>query len=156
MRRYRWLFWALVLISAGIIFFFSTQDGDSSTRTSGLLTDWLIHLFHTDYDTLPEEEKHRIFVLFRFIVRKCAHFLEFVLLGVSLRLLLEAYQARRWPLALTWLIGTLYACTDEWHQTFVASRSASWEDVGIDSLGVLCGAAMVTLFFWFLNRRKRM
>lgn len=155
MRRYLWFYWALVLFSAGLIFFFSAQDGNASSETSFFLVDWAIHLFHPDYDMLAEEERLHILDQIHSIVRVFGHFSEFALLGLSLRLLLEAYQVRRWPLALTWLIGTLYACTDEWHQSFVPFRTASWEDVGVDSLGTLFGAAFAALLLWFLRRRKR-
>lgn len=35
------------------------------------------------------------------------------------------------------LIAILYACSDEWHQTFIPGRGGTIRDVGFDSLGVL-------------------
>lgn len=37
------------------------------------------------------------------------------------------------------LIGFLFACSDEWHQTFVPGRMASLADLGADTLGLLLG-----------------
>ena len=45
-------------------------------------------------------------------------------------------------------IATLYAASDEWHQSFVPSRSASIVDVLIDCVGAMCGA------FWFEWHRR--
>ena len=49
-----------------------------------------------------------------------------------------------------WLAGTLYAVTDEIHQSFVPGRSCELRDMGIDSCGVLAGVLVVS----FLMRSK--
>lgn len=33
-------------------------------------------------------------------------------------------------------IGLLFAMSDEWHQSFVINRSAGWDDVGADVVGL--------------------
>ena len=40
------------------------------------------------------------------------------------------------PLALAAVISLLYACSDEFHQTFTDNRSGTVMDVGIDAVGV--------------------
>ncbi|MBU4225049.1 MAG: VanZ family protein [Chloroflexi bacterium] len=42
-----------------------------------------------------------------------------------------------------WLLAVLYASADEFHQSFVAGRHASPEDVGIDAIG-----AAIALLIW--------
>ena len=148
-----WLLWDLVLAVAGMIFFFSSQEGYASMKTSNGITYWMIRLFHPGYDGLGGKEKRAIFQRFQYIVRKGAHFSEFALLGVSLRLLFQALSLRL-PLPLAYVAGTLYACIDELHQQFTGNRSPMWRDVGIDSAGVLCGAALVSLILWLRRRRK--
>ena len=54
---------------------------------------------------------------------------------------------------ISWLAGTLYAVTDEIHQTFVPGRSCELRDMGIDSCGVLTGALAVSLVI-LLKERK--
>jgi VanZ family protein len=44
------------------------------------------------------------------------------------------------------LIAAAYAATDEWHQSFVPSRTAAFDDVLIDSTGALIGLSLV--FLW--------
>ncbi|MCB0308571.1 MAG: VanZ family protein [Bdellovibrionales bacterium] len=49
------------------------------------------------------------------------------------------------------ILGTLVtACLDEWHQTFSSARTGTILDVGWDSLGILCFAAM-----WFCLAKRR-
>jgi VanZ family protein len=43
-------------------------------------------------------------------------------------------------------VATLYAISDEWHQSFLASRNAQAVDVLIDAIGALCGTLS-----WYLR-----
>ena len=55
------------------------------------------------------------------------------------------------------LVSFVYACTDEFHQTFVSLRSGDFIDVCIDMTGVMA-AVTVSLFVysaWQLHRMKR-
>ena len=133
-----------VLAVAGMIFAFSAQDGISSMKTSDGITYWLIRLTHPGFDQLPAGERNAIYQQYMYPVRKAAHFTEFALLGVFLRLLLNALKTR-WQFAISWTAGTLYAVTDEWHQMLLGTRTAMWQDVGIDSAGVLFGVLVVTV-----------
>ena len=66
------------------------------------------------------------------VLRKCAHTLEFAVLGA---LLLRTLGA--WPPALALRIA--YAASDEVHQHFVGGRHASPVDVAIDTIGLALG-----------------
>ncbi len=55
----------------------------------------------------------------------------------------------RWAV-LAWLVAVTWAGLDEFHQTFVASRTGSPIDVMIDATGALAGLA---LYCWFVRRR---
>ena len=72
-----------------------------------------------------------------FVLRKLAHTAEYAVLGV---LLFRA--TRRVPVALA--LGSAYAVTDEFHQTFVAGRHGSPVDWLIDTAGVLIGVALAS------------
>ena len=72
-----------------------------------------------------------------FILRKFAHMGEYaVLTALLFRALRIHLTHKRQILLITAFVGILYACTDEWHQTFVPGREGSWRDVGIDALGI--------------------
>lgn len=83
-------------------------------------------------------------------LRKCGHAMEYALLAMLVWRWLNAGhlgQRRPWPVRLAWsawAIATLYAVTDEWHQSFVPSREGQVTDVLIDSMG----AALAIGFLW--------
>jgi VanZ family protein len=53
-----------------------------------------------------------------------------------------ARPTRAWLLAM--LIATLYACSDEWHQTFVPGREGTVHEVVIDSVGIVGAWALAS------------
>ena len=69
------------------------------------------------------------------VLRKLAHAAEYAVLGA---LLIRATGRAR----LSIVLGTLYALSDELHQTFVPGRLGSPLDVAIDSIGVACGVVL--------------
>ena len=137
---------------AATIFYFSSQDAEASSQTSTGFAVFVLRLVIPGFDELTYREKAAIFDQFGLFVRKAAHFTEFAMLGASLRLLFHALRLR-WPVLLAWIVGTLYACSDELHQMFVSGRAGMWQDVCIDSAGVLTAVLLTTL--WLRLRRRR-
>lgn len=84
--------------------------------------------------------------VYDFTIKKFAHAAEY---GILTALLFNALQIhiRRKPHALvvTALAATVFASSDEWHQTFVPGRDASLRDLGIDALGVVGVALWLAL-----------
>lgn len=152
----RAVLWVSAAAAAAIIFAFSAQAGDVSTVASRAIVDFIIRLVE-GAPAGPMETPPGVVAFVSKLVRKAAHFAEFALLGFCLRLLVASYGLKR-PTRLCWLIGSLYAVTDELHQLFVADRACMWQDVLLDSAGVLAGitcayALLVTL--WRLSMRFR-
>ena len=148
------LFWGLAVLAIGaMIFFFSAQDAAESSETSGFFTQWVIRLLRPDYDGLSRREKAALWQQYQYFVRKGAHFAEFFLLGAALRLLLHFFKLR-WKSGWAWLVGTLYAAADEGHQMLVNARAGMWQDVCLDSAGVLAGV-LAALGIVALRRRRR-
>lgn len=77
------------------------------------------------------------------MLRKIAHVAEYAVLGA----LLARATARA---NLAFALGTLYAISDEIHQSFVPGRAGSPLDVAIDAVGVTIGVAL-----WQLARARR-
>lgn len=97
-----------------------------------------------------------------FVIRKSAHFMEYLLLGMSLFVTVREYLpveerigAVRSGLLLPWGIGTLYALTDEIHQRFVPGRSCEARDVLIDSCGVAAGVLVMVLIRRAGEKKRR-
>jgi len=79
------------------------------------------------------------------ILRKLSHMAEYMLLTALLFWALRPFMAHRAHILLTaTLIAVLYACSDEWHQTFVPGREGTLHDIGIDALGII-GACLYSL-----------
>jgi VanZ family protein len=70
------------------------------------------------------------------LIKKSAHLLVYALLGVCfLRGLRGNSPGTRGALILAALLTLAFAVSDEYHQTFVASREGKWQDVVIDTAG---------------------
>ena len=133
-RRQVWLGWLPVLIWMGLIFSAST-DNFSSEHTSRFIEPLLRWLFHgrLSADTIG---------LIHFLIRKLAHLTEYAILAVllwnALRLSAAGASMRR-LCGLAVLGSTLYAASDEFHQSFVPGREATVRDVLIDTAGATAG-----------------
>jgi VanZ family protein len=75
------------------------------------------------------------------VLRKIAHAAEFAFLGLLLA------RAVANP-GIAWVLGTLYAISDEVHQALVPGRLGSPLDVAIDAAGVAVGIVVL----WRLRR----
>ncbi len=135
------------------IFFQSALPADLSSRESGRVVDLLVRLFQ---GIMPIDRQTMVF-----IVRKGAHFAEYTILGGFLVPAVTEWMAvdtTSVPAAMeriiSWLVGTLYAVTDEIHQYFVPGRSCELRDIGIDSCGVLAGVLVVSLLMRSKERRS--
>ena len=138
-----WAWWPAIVWSC-VIFTMST-DTFSADHTKWFfepILRWLIPgLAQSQYDYIHH------------IIRKCAHFAEYFLYCI---LLYRAVRARRTGWRLGWGIAALliaagYSVTDEFHQSFVASRTASPYDSLLDTTGAFVALAVVWL--WFRRRR---
>jgi len=88
-----------------------------------------------------------------FGVVKGWHFTEFSILtflcAAAIKWLRGSLNTR--SIAFVMILCTLFAVSDEWHQTFVPDRYGSLQDVLIDSLGVFTAGSYLLL----QNRRKK-
>lgn len=143
----RWLWWIPSWVWMGGIFIGST-DVLSSRRTSRILAPLLRWLF-------PEIRPETLDTV-QWVVRKLGHCTEFGILAVLFWLALRGSLWRRtipWDRRSVWLgcyLSVSYAVSDEWHQSFVATRQGQPMDVVIDAFGAT--VAMV-LLSWFARRR---
>ena len=148
------------------IFLQSALPADLSSQESGVIVDLIMRFFES---ILPVGREEVVFA-----VRKGAHFTEYLILGAVLAQAVKEWNSEsklsgvpsgagaapdpRMSAAggalAAWLIGTVYAVTDEFHQSFVPGRSCELRDVMIDSCGVLTGVLLATLVGWIRAQRK--
>jgi VanZ family protein len=145
-RSSRFWRYAPLLFWMALIFFASTGEF-SAANTNLIIKPILTWLF-------PNLSIQRIAEI-HFFIRKCAHFTEYFVLGwLTARAFIDSSRAslrRHWLIDGAMLI-CLYALADEFHQSFVASRTASIYDSFIDMSGGICA---LVLFAWWRGRRRR-
>lgn len=79
-------------------------------------------------------------------LRKCMHASEYFVLSILIYNFLKNLKISGWKTVIISIgISFLYACTDEFHQLFVAGRTSQFTDVLIDTLGAIIGIAMVII-----------
>jgi VanZ family protein len=135
-RASRFWRYAPVVLWLGLIFFAST-NAFSASNTATLIQPLLRWFF-------PHISDERV-RFFHFLVRKAGHFTEYAVLALlvarAFRASSHAFLRRGWFLAAL-LVVSVYALSDEYHQSFVASRTASIYDSMIDTAGGLTALAL--------------
>ncbi len=149
-------FLVMTILTAIGIFLFSSQSAQDSTQVSDSITATVANIVRPDYTSLPADRRQSFLGVLSVIIRKCAHFSEFTLLGFNLTGFLCLRRLKtpfRTAMPTAWGLATLYACTDELHQMFVSERSPGILDVGIDSAGALTGVLVMALALYLLARK---
>lgn len=139
--------WVLLIAWMILIFLMSHQPGEISSSQSDLLLKVfsLIGIELNDY----------FGELATFIVRKTAHFSEYMILfflayNVSIKYTREK-QVRLYLIIFVFL----YACTDEFHQNFIPGRNMAFKDVLIDTIGGIVGYIIITIIDKFKLRKGK-
>lgn len=112
---------------------------------SGAFSDWVKSLLEA---LLPGDGTH---TPGGGLLRKMAHFTEFMGLGVWLFWLFSMLGK---PRSFALLCGALAACTDETIQMFVPDRGPSLKDVGIDTCGVITGMMLLQIGYGLWKRKQ--
>jgi VanZ family protein len=146
-RRER--FWRYAPLIAWMLLIFLASTGElSAPNTSRIVRPLLLWLF----PDISEEGLIRA----HFFVRKVAHFTEYAILGVfAARAFVTSSHER---LRGAWfffslLLVVLYSLSDEYHQSFVASRTGSIYDSFIDIAGGL--TALAAFAIWRKSRSNK-
>jgi VanZ family protein len=139
-------YWLPIIIWLALIFVGSTDlmSAEHTSRIIGPLIHWL-------FPTISPVTILRV----EFFMRKVAHVSEYAVLAMLLyRAFVHAALKGRRALSagLVLLLCAAYAATDEFHQAFVPSRTASLRDVMID----ICGATLAVLLYWSIATRRIM
>lgn len=90
-----------------------------------------------------------------FFVRKCAHTIEYMMLGFFSAGAVLASFLKPKNLLFSTLACVLYAASDEIHQLYVPGRACQVRDVLIDSAGIVAGTLAALLIFYLVMKRKK-
>jgi VanZ family protein len=126
--------WMPVILWIALIFVGST-DILSSEHTSRFLIPFL--------RWLDPQISMATLVTAQIIIRKLGHLTEYAILAALLWRALRSETAWKWKMPIVsgvvWAGCAIFAASDEFHQSFVPSRTSSAHDVIIDICGALIG-----------------
>jgi len=130
--------WSPVLAWAIVISLFSTHlfTAENTLRFILPILHWLFR-----------DASRPTLLFMHFVIRKCAHFVEYFLLSL---LILRALRGDRNELRFAWVMAAIvvvagYAALDEFHQSFVPGRTAELSDVLLDTLAGAAAQVAVAL-----------
>ena len=135
-------FWIPPLVWLAVISFFST-DLFSSEHTGRVLRS--LHLLRL----LSQLEFDRI----HFLIRETAHLTEYAVLSLLFFRSWCCSSGKQLKTSWKWtwaacsvLMSMMMALIDEFHQTFVSSRSSSFRDVALDTMGALFSIVLIRMY----------
>jgi VanZ family protein len=139
--------WIAAILWLGLIAAESTNYG-SAENTGRFLYPVLHFLFAVSPAKFP---------IWQHVIRKTGHFIGYFTLSV---LLFRSWRATlafpgaswvmRWA-GFSFFMTALVASLDEWHQSYLPSRTGTWHDVVLDSTAALI--AQILLYIFLRSRR---
>ncbi len=144
MKTKRIVFTIITLLWVAVIFSFSLQPAEVSSDISSSFGRKLLELFlpglFERLELMPQEQLE----LWHLILRKCAHFAEYLILGVlSSVTLLQMKLRYRGIAGIGFCIAV--AAIDETIQLFVDGRAGRPVDVLLDGAGASVGIVLIIL-----------
>ena len=123
--------WIMLIAWMGIIFFMSHQPGEVSSSQSELV----LRIF----SFLGIELNQYFGELATLVIRKTAHFSEYLVLFLFAYNVSRFYFTTKKARLYSIIFVFLYASTDEFHQYFIPGRNMAFKDVLIDTSGGVIG-----------------
>ena len=134
-------YWLPVFLWIGFIFWMSTSM--FSAQNTYLFFESLLRFFAPSIS-------HKEVIVVHIFIRKLAHITEYFISGLLLfRAFREGSDKRReglWAFS-SLLVVVIIAASDELHQSFVPTRTATLVDVGLDIMGGFLAQGVSVLMF---------
>ena len=135
-----------------IIFGFSSQNAEESSGISKKVSETIVEITNKEK---PTQEKNTMVKYLEPRIRKLAHFSIYTVVGFLLMNLCFTYKISiNKKIIISLILGFIYACSDELHQTFVVGRSGEARDVLIDTSGVFVGICISYAFYRIYRKLK--
>ncbi len=171
---------ALILICMSIIFIFSSMPSEESNEKSKATIKETIEILNQTSvskqneslsqtesgntekgtETIKEnnaqnQNEEQLIEKLNKPLRKCMHATEYLILSILILNWLRNYEIKKWKAIVVSVITSfLYACTDEFHQLFVAGRTSQFTDVLIDTSGAIIGAIIFLVLMAIISKSK--
>ncbi|MDB5037790.1 MAG: putative rane protein [Bacteriovoracaceae bacterium] len=124
-----------------LLIFIGSTDVLSAVHTGGFILPLLKFLGFVDN---PKNMEH-----LHAIIRKCGHITEYAILASllfrALTIVSQESSEKQFKvkIAIAFLLSAFYAMSDEFHQSFIPSRTASLIDVSIDCFGAFLALLII-------------
>ncbi|HEY9790725.1 MAG TPA: VanZ family protein [Candidatus Obscuribacterales bacterium] len=104
-----------------------------------LLLGWMVIIFAFSAQPHSGEITQHYLGALNVPIRKFGHVTEY---GILFTLAYNAFRRGGLP---AFLFSLIYACSDEWHQSFIPGRTATIYDVAVDSVGMLIAWGLIVV-----------
>ena len=141
-----------------VIFWFSAAPAPESSEMSYTVGIQIGKIAVADFDAWTTEKQNAFAEKIEYPIRKMAHATEYAILGMLMSEAVYAYGVcGKKVIRYAWILATIYAATDEFHQLFVPGRSGQFRDVLLDSTGAAVGILILrrTGRLWQIVARKK-
>ncbi len=148
-KKYQIFFLCTTIGMIAFAFIHSLMPAEVSSDESGIVLTILRDIFATLH--IPTKP------LNSYILRKFAHYLEYVMIGMSMVCYTIAHDVKR-PLHYLFtalFFGLLTPVIDETIQLYTPGRSGQVSDVCLDFLGILTGFMTVLLIFFVIRQLRQ-
>ena len=150
-KRRTILSFILVIIWMIVIFTMSSMTSEESNGKSKEVINTVVE--QTNIENTEETVN-----MLNVPVRKIAHASEYFILGLLIINLIYSITNNKWKTIyylISILICFLYACTDEYHQTFISGRTGQFIDVLIDTLGAILATIICILITKIIIKKEK-
>lgn len=142
------------------IFRFSAQTGTESSGISLKVTRFISRIIFRGYNGMTVSQQEFIVSGLHHFVRKLAHFSIYAVLAFITYFFFDLSDVRPMlNIFITWIFCTIYASTDEFHQSLTPGRAMQFKDVMIDSAGAFCGClaaiVVIAVFLYITDSGKK-
>lgn len=148
-----------LLLLLVVVFLASGQTAEQQSLQD-ILKVWLpnkplesfLSLFQIPYwDIAVSVEERGYYAFVEFLIRKGTHFIYFGIIALAIYIALPRFKYRKVTVV---VITMLLAVVDEYRQSFTSGRTASFQDVMLDTSGAIAALLLVTLAQWLKHRKN--
>ena len=148
-----------LLLLLVVVFLASGQTAEQQSMQE-ILKAWLpnkplesfLSLFQVPYwGILVSVEERGYYAFVEFLIRKGSHFIYFGVIALAIYIALPRFKYRKLTAV---IITMLLAIADEFRQSFTSGRTASLQDVLLDTSGAIAALLLLTFSLWFKRRKN--
>lgn len=147
-----------LLLLLVVVFLASGQTAEQQSMQD-ILKAWLpnkpldsfLSLFQVPYwGILVSVEERGYYAFVEFLIRKGTHFIYFGIIALAIYIALPRFKYRKVTAV---MITMLLAIADEFRQSLTSGRTASFQDVLLDTSGAIAALLFISFIQWFKKRK---